>query len=206
MCNALSGHYFLDQLRIRQAPLRELDAQGRLHCFTRSTLRRFNVHRPSGSCATRLPKFCRRITTLVIVYGPPLPRSRFKRSVISEGNSGSVASPRMRRICSSSVGIGSRGPVHLLAFPAVTPVTAYAGTCRMATPCADEPTLQLFQHRIELIAHNAVGAANNLVSHWSVSFVPLPGSRVNPAIDPGRRASCRVRGFTNPSDPSLNSI
>jgi len=40
-----------------------------------------------------------------LVYAPAGPSSRFKRSAISEGYSGSVASPRIRMMCSSRLGI-----------------------------------------------------------------------------------------------------
>jgi hypothetical protein len=43
----------------------------------------------------------------------PLPSSPFKSPAISEGNIGSVASPRMRKMCPSWLGMESSRPLHI---------------------------------------------------------------------------------------------
>lgn len=59
----------------------------------------------------------------------------------------------------------SRGPVHLLAFLAVTLVLGHAGVCGMTTLCADEPAFQSLQHGPEVLTQDAIRTSNNFAGH-----------------------------------------
>jgi hypothetical protein len=91
---------------------------------------------------------------------------------ISEGNSGSVASPRMHRMCSSWLGIGSCGPFQLPALPTEAFEIRISRFYCVATLLAYEPAFRSRQHWPELIAQDAVRATYDLLSHWTLFLMP----------------------------------
>lgn len=65
------------------------------------SINRLSIHRPSGNCATCSLILFRRLATSIVEYALSGLSSLFKRSAISDANSGSFASPRIRRMRSS---------------------------------------------------------------------------------------------------------
>src|SRR5215510_4601372 len=65
------------------------------------SINRLSIQRPSGNGATCSVMLFRRPAISVVVYAASGLSSRFKRSAISDANRGSLASPRIRKMCSS---------------------------------------------------------------------------------------------------------
>src|SRR5215471_9462840 len=92
--------------------------------------------------------------------------------MISDGNRGSVASPRMRRMYSSSAGTGSRATTQLPALLARAVKLWLLRHCHVKTLLTDEPASRSMNHRPKVVPQDAIGTADDLVAHLSSTFYP----------------------------------